>query len=248
MFDKDHNLTGEHGADLVSYIYGEMEERLRDVFEAHLERCDECAVELGAISDARLGMVEWRRTDFDHLASPQIVLPEVGFARPSQVPEKSGVFAGFIKSLALWPSFAKAGVGLAAAAIVVAVAYFAFVGRAPNNTEMANDGSQIATPPSETPAVTPPQPIDKHQFVADNTTIKNDPVHASEHRTTQARSSVPSSHLIAKRQSPATKVTRQLGTETAKINIAPRLNSFEEDEDKTLRLTDLFSQVGPIRK
>ena len=58
MLDKLHNSGSGHEADLVSYMYGEMDPAARHRFESHLETCDLCAVELGAYADARLGFIE----------------------------------------------------------------------------------------------------------------------------------------------------------------------------------------------
>src|SRR5262249_24118039 len=143
MFDKDHNLNGDHGTDLIAYIYGELDESARNAFELHLERCDECAVELGAMSDARLGVVEWRREDFEHLATREIVIPDL---RPVVTPEreKVGIFAAFIDFIAASSAFARAGVGVATAALLFGVIYFA-VG--PNGTDrVAETPKNVAAP------------------------------------------------------------------------------------------------------
>src|SRR5689334_20861023 len=110
MFDKFHNSDGSHGAELLTYIYGEMDECAREVFESHLERCDECAVELGAISDARLGVIEWRRGDFERLETPAMVVPGLyGDRTVSRSTEKAGAFAALIESLSTLSAYARAG-------------------------------------------------------------------------------------------------------------------------------------------
>ena len=76
MLDKFHNSDSEHGIDLVAYIYGEMDDAARDRFETHLAGCDKCAFELGSYADARLGVIEWRRNDFETLALQPAETPE----------------------------------------------------------------------------------------------------------------------------------------------------------------------------
>src|SRR5438128_6778106 len=109
MLDRSHNSDENHGLDLVAYMYGELDSRASEAFESHLENCDECAVELGAFADARLGVIEWRRNDFEHLATPAIIIPETERVTPVRRIEKIGVFAGFLESISSLSAYASAG-------------------------------------------------------------------------------------------------------------------------------------------
>jgi hypothetical protein len=73
-------------------------------------------------------------------------------------------------------------------------------------------------------------------------------VHADEHSVPK-RAVVPS-RLMAARRSPTLVNVHRLGSEEAKNTATsePRLNAFNDDEDTTLRLSDLFSQLGPGKK
>jgi hypothetical protein len=247
MLDRNHNSNENHGADLISYIYGEMDEHARNTFESHLAQCDECALELGAMADARLGVIEWRRNDFDHLITPEILVPrETTEAALASRQEKKGLFAGLAELIGSVSVFAKAGVGLATAALLIGVIYFAFAPRSINEnvtgknenelpatiTEKKEDGfkqEQAVVPPDksperiETPIRAPgrPTPSVKHRLA------NMGPLAVVNH------SKVPNN-------------VKKIGSETAKS--VPRLNSFSDEEDKTLRLSDLFSQIGPGKK
>jgi anti-sigma factor RsiW len=237
MLKRDHNLNGDHGTDLIAYIYGELDERGRNVFESHLAACDECAVELGAMSDARLGVVEWRREDFEHLATPEIVIPNM---RPVVVPEreKVGMFAAFIDFIAASSAFARAGVGLAAAALLVGILYFA-VG--PNGkNDVATVPENISTPALQKEAV--PASVQPQVAEKNDNYIERAP--APQHVNAVEKRPVAPSRLVAKRMNHE---FNRLRGEQAKI-AAPRLNSFTDEEDTSLRLTDMFAQTGPIKK
>src|SRR5437870_1692493 len=113
MLDRSHNSNGSHGTELVSYIYGELDERSQSAFESHLSECVDCAMELAAVSDARLGVIEWRRNDFDHLATPEFVIPEAAPIRSVAEPKKVGFFARLTEAIFSLPLFVKTGVALA---------------------------------------------------------------------------------------------------------------------------------------
>jgi anti-sigma factor RsiW len=125
MKNGHHNFNGDHGPELVTYIYGEMDDRARASFESHLAGCDDCAAELASVSDARLGVIEWRRNDFDHLSTPAIILPasEPAFSIAPVSAGRSGIAALF-ESIFSLPVIARVGVGLATAAVVVGIIYY----------------------------------------------------------------------------------------------------------------------------
>ena len=245
MLDRNHNSNGNHDGDLISYIYGEMNEQARNAFESHLERCDECALELGAMSDARLGVAEWRRNDFDHLATPEILVPQAEKVRVAVMTrEKIGFFAGLAELIGSVSVFTKAGVGLATAALLVASIYFSLPALHSGN-EVANEKPKAETqaqPEAGLSNLSQPQKTE----ISKDTDVKRveEPSKITKHNV------VPSKPVISSRQV-AVRVAKdknlnRLGPEQAKA--ALRLNSFDEDEDQTLRLSDLFSQVGSGRQ
>src|SRR5689334_12711894 len=127
MFDNYHNSNPNHGTDLISYIYGEMDEAGQNAFESHLATCDKCAIELGEYSNARLGVVEWRRNDFEHLATPAIIIPSLQPASLVAAERKPGIFASVIEAIGALSGFAQASLGLAAAALLIGIFYFVLI-------------------------------------------------------------------------------------------------------------------------
>jgi len=235
----DHLFGDNHGEELVSYIYGEMPAARRNVFEEHLSHCDDCTTELTAFSDARLGVIEWRREDFEHLATPQIVLPQREVVAYKPFNEKGlGGLASWLETLVSLSNLAKAGLGLAAAALAITVIYFAAFTPAKSGEVAANSTKPIEVPASIAAPVDVPKPdvaptVDKES----QKEIPTRPVRSRRDETVpqQAQAVRTAARPLAPRSQRA---------ETAANRKAPRLNSFEEEEDRSLRLSDLFAEVG----
>jgi hypothetical protein len=237
----DQNLSNEHGFEFLSYIYSELDETARDKLEEHLVGCDDCTFELAAYSDARLGVIEWRREDFDHLESPAIVIPWVSQNEPALQAEPVGSISRFIEALSSFPLFAKAGMGLAAGALAFAVFYFAAYSPSEQTKEVATNKS-AETKPLVTPSDKPGNEVGTVAVA-----IKKDETSPTEIRNIAA---LPER---VRRQAAAVKVNGRLPlvhkSETASTNkavtkSAPTLSTVEEDKDNSLRLADLFAEIG----
>ena len=238
-----HNKK-DHGTALVAYIYGELDEPSRNAFESHLAGCDDCAIELAAVSDARLGVIEWRRTDFDHLVTPEIVVP---MALPVVEPKRQSLFGGLVESLLSFPLFARAGVGLAAAALLVGVIYVVSA-RWANHDELVKQPNAPIVAPSVNDEVTGPDaPKDT---VASRTIEPGVKVGEKKSESDNGKQQVASAQV--RKNVPPRNIHRSTATPSDKTiaatKKAPRLNNFDEDEDKSLRLLDLFAEVGPGKK
>ena len=237
MFKLDHNL--EHGIELVAYMYGELDPASRTAFETHLAACDKCAFELGSFADARLGVIEWRREDFDPLATPMILVPDTqpvaAFAdRPVAVSSLQGLW----ESLLSWPLFARVGTGLAAAALVAGAVYFTTVSLQP-----ADVADQKPAVINNSPATTAKEPVKEVVRYEPTPEPKRPAPLKSEKvidRHPTPRIQLASSRTTVRSASSAGVRTR---VQTASTKL-PRLNNVEEEEDKSLRLTDLFAEIG----
>jgi anti-sigma factor RsiW len=239
MWNGDQNLN-DHGFEFLSYIYGELDEAARNRFEEHLVGCDDCTFELAAYSDARLGMIEWRRGDFDHLESPAIVIPWVVQNEPAVQSEPAGVISRFIEALSSFPLFAQAGIGLAAAALAFGVFYFA-----------------VYSPSEQTKEVAANKRVETNPFVA-----RDEKPNAQVEASTVAVNGATSPTDIRKVARQPERVRRQMAavrvngrrpldhkSETASTNKAvnksvPTLSTVDEEKDNSLRLSDLFAEIG----
>ena len=240
MTNGDHNLNG-HGFEFLSYIYGELDETARNIFEEHLVGCDDCTFELAAYSDARLGVIEWRREDFDHLESPAIVIPWVSEKDSAEsVYEPVGALSRFIEAVSSFPLFAKAGMGLTAAALAIGVFYFVINSPSEKTKEVAANKSAETKPfvaPNDRPS-------------EDNTgavAINKEESSPKEIRNIAARPERVRRSVVAVKENYRQQPVRRSETASANkavIKSAPTLSSVQEEKDSSLRLADLFAEIG----
>ena len=253
MLDKLHNSGPGHEADLISYMYGEMDVAGRDRFESHLATCDSCAVELGAFADARLGVIEWRRNDFDHLATPAIIIPEPQPERTLVAERPRSIWAGWLETIFSLPRMTQAGMGLAAAALLMGVLYFALPTGKPGNGGNSIVEKKVTSPIEQRKPENMSSPTLPDQAVVQKKSeFGTAQIDVKDRRPTGSKL-VDRPQRITLHQTPVMRNYRRLGpleavVVTPKVQTAPTLNTFEEEEDTTLRLSDLFSQVGPRKK
>ena len=62
-------------ADIVPYMYGEMSAAESSAFETHLIDCGVCTDEFAAVSNARYEVYDWKKTEFEPLATPVFTIP-----------------------------------------------------------------------------------------------------------------------------------------------------------------------------
>lgn len=221
--------------EIVSYMYDEIGEPERSKFEQHLMDCTVCTDEFAGISNARFSMYEWRKEEFAHLPTPNIVIPY------HEKVEAIGFFAGLRDLLTLsgWPAAATVAAGL----IVSIGLGFAAVNYLGGGLEMAsNTSTNIAVPPVVSPdnKVQAPDPVsneNENVVVGNNVDRQARPLRASSsaHRPRIERA------LTTVSQRPNSKVVRNPSATTAK---APALTNYDDNDDKSLRLSDLFDEGG----
>lgn len=209
--------------EVVQYIYGELAAARVLAFESHLLVCDECTDELAAVSHARYEVYDWKRIEFDHLATPRFVLPLDG--------EVEG---------ASWIDRARAIVGRS---WLVPVSAFAAVAIAIAGTYYLSEVSDVdvAEVNSPSPAVQVPAADVPPVFAVEQ---------AASEPATNERALVKVQDQKAVKQSPVRNTKRPVprSTQTAVQRTdtktsAPRLNEFPEYEDTSLRLAQLFDDI-----
>ncbi|MBK7935455.1 MAG: zf-HC2 domain-containing protein [Acidobacteria bacterium] len=230
------NLVCEFSEAIVPYLYGESSDAERERFETHMADCLPCTDEFAELSFSRYSVFEWQKEEFAPLKTPRIVIP---YEERSEA--VIGSFAGFRQLLAFnWST----AVGAAAAIAIIAGIGFVAInnfGRSEQQfagVDESNNNIQIAKPVSS-PVVAAVSP-------------KIDPV-------ITAASSAPDRSVVAVKATAINRRPKQ--TLTAKsnlprpvnvdaVNIPPRenrktpsLTAGTDDDDKSLRLTDLFDTV-----
>lgn len=219
--------------EIVSYIYGEIDGAECAKFETHLADCTTCTDDFAAIANARFSVFEWRKEEFDALATPHIVIPEL--AKPTIA---SGVESGWFGSLVGLLTFARSPLAVAASILLclgigfIAVSYF-------GNTE-----SSMVSNESGVPAVKIAEP----EYVQAETVVGEDPDPSVDQpiRPTLVRSQRKPANLYRAVPADVRQKTSNRGNENRSPRIAkkPVLNDFNDDSDDSLRLSALLDEVG----
>ncbi|MEP7213827.1 MAG: hypothetical protein ABI791_12160 [Acidobacteriota bacterium] len=244
---KDHNINNSScgfSGDLIGYLYDEIGGGERRVVEQHLAKCDLCSTEFAAVSSARNSVGEWFSQEF--VGSPT---PKFEFA-PQRQDEKSIVWS-------VWTMLSRIRFRvpvLAAASALVIFGAVLFIRSTASDTEVASVSvPAVSTPSDEGIAAnlgeSSPVPVQ----TADSTNsidIAADSVEPS--RSVDVNTRALSSRKMA-RQEPKTRETRpgerNQRTFPSDRSVAegmqtkPSLNGYEEKEDETLRLEDIFSEI-----
>ncbi|CAN5351592.1 hypothetical protein BH10ACI2_BH10ACI2_11810 [soil metagenome] len=223
--------------EIVSYIYDEFGGQEQTAFEDHLADCMKCTDEFAAVSEARFSVFEWQREEFAPLATPRIVIP--------YETQTASWFDGVKAFLAgsMWP------VGVAASLLLIAG--FAFV--------LTNRTSEVAT--GVNTGVTTPAPkivAPSTQVELANNTIPQ-VVASKDEKVTKASTTVTKANLegrpVRAKALQTVRPSRLLTAEAVRtettgvdpkkqLRKAPALSNFDEDDDNSLRLADLFDEGG----
>ena len=217
----DANNLCSRGGDTLAYLYDEMAAAERERFEVHLADCTTCIDDFAELSQSRYPVFEWKQLEFDPLPTPRVVIPF----------EAASVswFDRLRTAFALRPAIAFGS--LAAIAVVASLAAFVLIGGSSGKMEVAGGASTPApVMPSPEATVQPVQPV----------VAANEP--RADIRRIEAPKVVKSSTSASK---PAAHSARPKATQQAKRNEPlPALNSTDEDEDDSLRLADIFEEIG----
>jgi anti-sigma factor RsiW len=219
------NLICEYSESVVAYLYDELPVRETSIFEAHLEHCILCTDEFAAVADTRYSVYEWHKEAFVPLATPRFVVP--------QEPLRVGVWAQIAGLFAtMRPTLAFAG-GMAA---VLLATFVGFNMLGPAETDIAANSVPVVQPAT----ITVPTPsVVEPQFAVDS--AENTP-QLTKTRTLRATRTVVKP-TVERKPIPKT-VEAGIGNPLRQARKAPALSNDVEVEDESLRLTDLFDEVG----
>lgn len=231
MAREEHNEICMQGGDMLAYLYDEMSAGQRDSFELHLADCISCIDGFAELSQSRYSVYEWKKLEFDPLQTPEIPIPFKEAAVPFFDKVKA-VFSRFGWSSAI-PAFGSL--------LIVGFIGFVWLGgvRDQDNLLAENAPTPSITPPPQTKqpvSDTGIEPMLKVTPVLPSTTAKKQvdekivPVKASNRNPVQ-------------RTSPS---KTQNASQTTRTGV-PTLADHDEDEDDTLRLSDLFEEIDTSR-
>jgi hypothetical protein len=223
-----NNKSCELSAEIVAYMYDELSLDDRAGFETHLADCTLCIDEFAEVSNARFAVYEWHKEAFEPLATPEFSIPY----RPVQLAGE--VRGGWFEALVGIFAIARTPVFAATAVLVVfGLGFAAF-------TLMRSSGQEIATNTVPAPVVITVDPVNnKPEITPMSSAPAPEPdeivVAAPIEKPRQVRPA-----YAAERTRPAVKTP----TPARYAKKAPKLTDIPDDEDKSLRLADLFDGIG----
>lgn len=228
--NKENNLCSKAG-DLLAYLYEELPSADREIFELHLTDCGTCIDDFAEIAQGRYPVFEWKSLEFDVIPTPRIVIP----AQPAAVGLFDRLRAAFAVNRGL--TF-----GSAAAAVIVAMfAGYAFYFQ--NSPTPVVAVVEQMPPASQTQRVISTLPAPEIDLSAHNEVEepKNIAPKSTTKRAVPLRASAPRPKRI---ESVRTVKVKEPITPPQQLRSIPVLSIVEEDEDESLRLADLFEDIG----
>ena len=231
--------------EIVAYIYDEIGQVERRKFESHLAGCTSCTDEFAGISNARFSVFEWRREEFAHLLTPETVIP---YAAKKREIETVGFFGGLRDLLTLsgWPS-----------AVMVAGAVVICIGLGFVVMNYVGSGPQVAEnkkPVVNEKAVPPAQSFDEQKDVAASpTTPLEKDLNPNGTTITATSKPTPDREIRPVRASAEPRKVREKNLTASRLSEqasiqqkrkVPALTAYDDDDDKSLRLADLFGEGG----
>lgn len=221
--------------DIVAYIYDEIGSAERRKFESHLVGCMACTDEFAGISNARFSVFEWQKEEFAHLSTPEIVIP---YAAKKREVETAGFFPGLRDMLTLsgWSS-----------AVIVAGAVVICIGLGYVAMNYVGNPGQVAE--SKKPVVNESvvAPDQQNVVVARAPQKELTPITASAKSSPgreirPVRASLNNQRIrYNKNLTASTQVQQPITQQKRKT---PALTAYDADDDKSLRLADLFDEGG----
>ena len=244
MLNNGNNTNCDFADDIVSYIYNETGEPDRKIFETHLAHCTVCTDEFAAISNARFSVFEWRKEEFAHLLTPEIKIPYAAKKLVVKENDAVGLLVGLrgLLSKASWPVTAAAGLVLCLGVGFMMMTYF---GGNEKQLVAANQSVPPITPADSPNNLGIVDPVGSKKPDVGITTVSTNYKTGQEARPVRAvaiRRQKMERQMTADNQTPVNDVVdRNAAPKTRK---APVLSSYEDNDDKSLRLSDLFDEVG----
>ncbi|MEO8649474.1 MAG: hypothetical protein ABI539_09940 [Acidobacteriota bacterium] len=233
-------------AEMLEYMYGEMAERDRPIFETHLESCEMCVEEFAHLSEARYSVYEWRKLDFAPLETPRFVIPA-----HEASPDVFGMVVGKIRTaFSASPSWAIPAAGFALVMAVFGVGLFTSLSRGGGELAVKDPvGTANRIPERATGSASP----DVARTTGETSVIEEKDTEielpdVSDQRSRPVRIAVTGPERNAQRgvkSAPHTQPARAVKVRTQTASV-PRLNEFSDDEDTSIRLADMFDDVESL--
>ena len=228
--DNGNNMGCGRSDDIVAYIYDEIASGDRISFENHLADCTSCTDEFAVVSDARFSVFEWHKEEFTKLSTPDISIPYQVKSSAAR-----GIFAtiGEIIRSPGWLVPAAAAIVLVAG---IGVVMFTVMRSGENNVARV----EVVVPEIEANRTARTDEKASTPEIQEKALSKSNEVPV----VTKAKALRPIDRPAAKRSPQRSQRSRVDPTPSPKMMKAPVLSNYEENVDRSLRLSDLLAEVG----
>lgn len=268
MMNNNHHKTNcTFAGEIVSYIYDEIGAKEKSVFENHLADCSNCADEIAGLTNVSFSIGAWRDAEFAHLPTPHIEIPyENGWNNNKIGSIKSSWLAGIRQIFSLSPAWTTATAAMGALVLCAGLIFVA-VNFSDTSSDLAEFDNKNAVKPVISPttknvftqtaediAGNAPKPSNKSSVNPPNEPIQPELTKEPKNSEKSVNSAVKISGKLKNKSIPqngsnqfSVKTNEPTGT---KNNIravqnkkSPTLHNFEDEEDDSLRLADLFDEI-----
>lgn len=255
MLENNKNLTCDFAEELVSYLYDELANSNKARFEKHLKTCSHCEKELLEFSNARSSILEWRNEEFEILPTPLIEIP---FEKKAKQSENATIsrpwFASIRELFSLSPAWMTATTAFAALAICLGL-FAVVISSLRNGPDVAGvENNNIKIVPSPTTDISNKNSNNSNSNQAqtksgnspepDLTTVQKSTGSTEPLKISSGSNPTKPQNLNIKKPVQP-KINDKSVKPTTKTNKQKAPSLIEEDEEEdTLRLSDLLEQIG----
>lgn len=257
--DSPKNFNCEFAAETLDFLYGELNDARKKAFHIHLNECTECAGEIRDFSGLRFSIREWKAAEFDKLTTPVISIPyQTATTKTVETVNSVSLFEMIRRYFTFSPVLSGA-----AAVLILALTFGLGI------FVLSNDEKDLLADSDIPPVINnEPSEIPQNKIEPENKLIAEKSVD-SEAENSPADQAIPNGKKIEKKSEPDgisagrnTKRKHQIVNKSKKnsntnaafsntqvaVNATNknrlRLNELpEENEDNSLRLTDLFAEL-----
>lgn len=222
-------------ADLVAYLYDELNPAERTLFETHLADCGTCTDEFADLSFARLDVYEWHRDEFAAMETPHFVIPYAE-AKASWVEIVRSFFVLHAKLATVGGAFAVLAFIFGGSLIFSTEKTDEVVQQIQTRNDNGNKSviektanRSIGLPPKD-------QPLTSGADMNESAKTKDAVVRISASK----RNPKPTNAVNRQSDLKQRILNKPVTPESSK---APRLNDFDDEDDNTLRLGDLLADI-----
>jgi len=250
MLSNNHNSCS-FAEQIVEYIYDEIPVKDRTNFESHLINCLPCADEIAGFGLVRSTVSEWRKEEIFALDAPAVQIP----AMQTVESEKASWFDEFRKLFSFTPAWTA---GFAVLLVCIGLVWMFFGGStkpdfasntsnqvAPVTPIITNESRDLTTQPKQEQSVVNPKEEGSKNIPQQVQEVQTKKV-APKINTVRVSNSAPKQKSLKPKinESYAGNLKNTNKPNNIQKQNAPTLTEVDGDEDNSLRLSELFDEVG----